>query len=93
MRELAPHLPASQQSTDDLKSQLRGPQFRQALGHLQQVCSGPEYHSLLASLGMPLDSDMGVEGFLKAIQTQADKAKAEKEEAEEGDKMKDDGEE
>lgn len=90
--ELSPHLPLSQQTPADLRAQLSSPQLRQALNHLQQVCSSPEYSQLLLSLQLPMDAAMGVEGFLAAIQAQADQEKAQEGKPEEDGAMKDDEE-
>eukprot|EP00808_Paulinella_micropora_P022160 g518.t1 len=71
--ELKSTLPDSQTSVEDIKSQLRSPQLRQAVNRLSSVINSPQYGTVMASLGLQnyTGGAMGVSAFLDAIRRQA----------------------
>jgi hypothetical protein len=71
---LLPLLPEGQQTDADLRAVVRAPQFKATLRRLGGILSGPQYTSLLQSLGLPLPASgtPGVPGFLESVQAKAD---------------------
>eukprot|EP01006_Ploeotia_vitrea_P047506 TRINITY_DN67133_c7_g8_i2.p1 TRINITY_DN67133_c7_g8~~TRINITY_DN67133_c7_g8_i2.p1 ORF type:complete len:266 (+),score=133.20 TRINITY_DN67133_c7_g8_i2:374-1171(+) len=77
IEELCQHLPEGQQNRESLLATLRSPQLRQTLGRMSSVLNSAQYGQVLASLGLPIGSDMGVAGFVQAIKQQVEKEKNE----------------
>ena len=66
---LLQHLPESQRTFEDLKKQLRSPQFQSTLSRLSSILKSEHYGEALQSLSLdPNTSHYGVLGFIEAIQ-------------------------
>jgi len=66
--DLLQYLPPEQQSIDELKKQLRSPQFQSTLSRLSSILSSHHYGEAMSSLGLdPSTSNYGVLGFVEAI--------------------------
>lgn len=66
---LLQYLPESQRTLDDLKLQLRSPQFQATLSRLSSILRSEHYGQALQSMSLdPNTKDFGVLGFVEAIQ-------------------------
>ena len=72
IESLLPYLPEGQRDIENMRDTIRSPQMYQTLARMTQVLNSPQCGALFASLGLP-QGDMGVLGFIKAIQDQVDK--------------------
>lgn len=69
-------LPEGQQTEGALKQQLRSAQLKQTLARMSAILQSEQFGPLMASLGLPVTGEMGVTGFLNAVQAAADKERA-----------------
>ncbi|KAJ2550095.1 hypothetical protein IWW49_003517 [Coemansia sp. RSA 1797] len=73
---LPDHVPRSQRALDQV---IRGPQFQQALESLSYVLESGQMGPLVTQLGLAPEAGSSVAAFLKAIQEQLEREKAEDE--------------
>ncbi|KAJ2498456.1 hypothetical protein GGH96_004301 [Coemansia sp. RSA 1972] len=73
---LPDHVPRSQRALDQV---IRGPQFQQALESLSYVLESGQMAPLVTQLGLAPEAGSSVAAFLKAIQEQLEREKAEDE--------------
>jgi hypothetical protein len=72
---LVEYLPEGQRSPESLRAQLRSPQMQQTMTRLTQIINSSQFGQLLASLSLPVGAQTGVglDGFIAAIQAEANK--------------------
>lgn len=66
--EVAEFLPPGQRSRADVIAHLQSPQLQQTLDRMSQLLNGPQFNNLMSSLGLRHTGDIGVNGFLRAIE-------------------------
>jgi len=67
LAQLYPFLPESQRNSESVRQTLRSPQLAQTLTRMSQVLNGPQFVTVMTSLGLRPGSDFGVSAFLNGI--------------------------
>lgn len=76
MKRLLEYLPESQRDFNNLRETLRSPQIKQTYSRLSSVLNGPQFNSVMMSMGLSHAGTLGVGAFLDSIQADANKKKS-----------------